>query len=261
MQQFAVEILADFPLFDNHAPVVDHAARQLEHFLIIGIRCIDRDVGVGPHSQVAFVRQPQHLRRGGPRNDGDFVECVFPSQIAQHAVFSDGRMYTFQHFFAARPVHEQGDDFRIGQKRAAVRMIGAHRDPPRVIDEQIPFEPNGPLQRVDAAFVFVRDWDDAAACFQFCIAREPLASVDFVQKVSQRPVAGHRRRFTEQHLPHVGREIGVGVEVVRESGHLGAKSALIIRIATVTVELDMRQMGSQPRERLHRAQSRLPVAR
>ena len=43
-------------------------------------------------------------------------------------------------------IHEQTDDSRIGEEGAAVGMVGGQHDPPGVLDDQVPFEANGPLQ-------------------------------------------------------------------------------------------------------------------
>ena len=111
---------------------------------------------------------------------------------------------------AVGPVHEQPDDLRVGQERAAVGVVGAHHDSPGILDQQVPFQPDRPLPGVDHARVLVFDRHDAAAGLHLGVAAEPLGLVDLAQVVAQRPVAGHARGLAEEHLADVDGEVGVG---------------------------------------------------
>ena len=69
----------------------------------------------------------------------------------------------------------------IRQERAAVGMVGANHDPPRVVDHQVPFQADRPLPGVNQAGVLVFDRRDAAACLELGVAAEPLALVDLLR--------------------------------------------------------------------------------
>ena len=97
------------------------------------------------------MRQPQHARRRRPGDDGDLVKRVLAVQVLEHRALQHTRMDALQHFLAVGAVHQQLHDLGIGQERAAVGVVGAHGDAPRVLDEQIPLQPDRPLQGVDEA--------------------------------------------------------------------------------------------------------------
>ena len=157
-------------------------------------------------------------------------------------------------------IHQQANDLRIGQERAAVGMVGAHHHSPRIVHQQIPFEPDGPLQRMHQRFVLVLDGRDAAARFHFGIAAEPLAAVDLRQEITQRSVARHAGRFAEQHLADVDRDVGVRVDVVGQRHHFAVERVFVAIAAAVAVKLDMRDVAAMTFQSLHRFQRRFPVA-
>ena len=60
-------------------------------------------------------------------------------------------------------VHEQADQPRVAEERAAVRVIGREDEPPRVTAQQEQLEPDPPLERVHIVLLAVGERDDAAA--------------------------------------------------------------------------------------------------
>ena len=170
------------------------------------------------------------------------------------------RWTLLEHVPAVRAVHQQANDLRVGQKRAAVRMIGAHHHAPRIVDQQIPFQPDRPLQRVDERLVAVLDRRDAAAGFHFGVAAEPLAFEDVGKVITERAVARHAGRFAEHHLADVDRDVLVRVDVLGQRQRLAVERVLVAFAAAVAVELDVRDVGAVAFEGLHRFERRLPVA-
>src|SRR5260370_6958090 len=203
MQRFAKEILADLAFFDHDFAALDDIARQLEHGFYIGARCVDRYIAVRAGAEVAFVFKPENAGRAGARADGDLVKRVFAVEVLEDAAFEHAPMNAFQRLLPVGPVHEQLPDFGIGQKGAAVGMVRAHGHAPWVLDEQVPFQANGPLQGVYEALVLVFDWHDAAAGFHFGVDVSPAMASDFVKIVAKRAVAGHRGGFAEKDLADI----------------------------------------------------------
>ena len=149
-------------------------------------------------------------------------------------------------------------------------MIGAHYDLPRIVDHQVPLQPDRPLQRVDEVFVLVLDRGNSATGFEFCIGAIPSLAADVLQKITQRTITCHAGRLSEQDLSHIDRNILVRVNILSQRADLGTQSLLLIHIAAVnasassssiTVKLNVSQVGFHPVDRLQRFQSRFPVAR
>ena len=89
---------------------------------------------------------------------------------------------------------------------------------------------------------------------------EQFATQELMQIVADLAVAGHAGGVAEQDLAHVDRKIAVLVDEVRELRNPGAKRALIVGPAAVTVKLDVREMGASAFKSLHGRQRRAPVA-
>ena len=111
-------------------------------------------------------------------------------------------------------IHQQADDLRVGQERPAVGMIGAHDHSPGIFDQQVPFQPDGPLQSMHQALVAVLDRRDATAGLQFRIDAEPLGAIDIVQIVTQRAVARHAGRLAKHDLSDVDGDVLVLVHIL-----------------------------------------------
>ena len=95
------------------------------------------------------------------------------SASVQRSVTCGGAL--LEHVAAVGAVHQQANDVRVGEERAAVGVVGAHDDAPRIFDQQIPLQADRPLQGVDERFVAVLDRRDAAAGFHFDVVAVPLA--------------------------------------------------------------------------------------
>ena len=76
MQRLSVSFFADLALLDDDPARLDDEARQLEHRLLVRVRRVDRDVGVGPRPEVSLVLQSQDSSRAGPGDDGDLRQRV-----------------------------------------------------------------------------------------------------------------------------------------------------------------------------------------
>ncbi len=63
--------LADLAVFDHDPAALDHVPRQLEHRLRVGVRRVDRDVGVGTGTEVVGVGKPVLIEKVG---EGAFDE-------------------------------------------------------------------------------------------------------------------------------------------------------------------------------------------
>ena len=65
----------------------------------------------------------------------------------------------------------------VGEERAAVGVVGAHADPPGVVDAEVPLQADGPLQGMDEVLVIVRDRDHAAAGFELDVTHVALSGL------------------------------------------------------------------------------------
>ena len=139
-------------------------------------------------------------------------------------------------------------------------MISAHRNPPRIVDQQIPFQTDGPLQCMHKAAITITDRHDTAATLEFHVTAEPAAAGDFVQVVPQRSIPGHAGGFTKHYLPDIHRQIRMAVHILGQLGHARTDGGLITEPTTITVKLDMRQVSSRSFHGFHGFQSRGPVA-
>ena len=74
--------LADLALLDDHAAGLDHEPRQLEHRLLVLVRRVDRDVGIGAGAEMPLVLEAQNLGRAAAGDDADLVERVLALQVA-----------------------------------------------------------------------------------------------------------------------------------------------------------------------------------
>ena len=72
----------------------DHVPRQLEHRLLVLVRRVDRDVGVGAGAEVALVLQAEDPGRAGAGDDGDFVQRVLAVRSASMRALADRRVDT-----------------------------------------------------------------------------------------------------------------------------------------------------------------------
>jgi hypothetical protein len=127
---------------------------------------------------VAFVPEPKDSGRARAGDDGDFVESVFAIQVGQGgALFYFGRAF-LEHISTIGAIHEQPNYLRVGEKRTAVGMIRAHYNAPRIFDQQIPFQADRPLERMDERVVAVLNRRDPAARFHFRVAAEPFSFED-----------------------------------------------------------------------------------
>src|SRR4051794_24880121 len=54
MERLAIGVLAELALVDDDSSGLDDVARQLEHRLLVLARRINRDIGIGPRSEVAL---------------------------------------------------------------------------------------------------------------------------------------------------------------------------------------------------------------
>ena len=130
-----------------------------------------------PGPRWPLLLEAQNPRRAGAGDDGDFVQRVFAVEVGERASAREpARVHVLSMSCAVGAVHQQADDLRIGQERAAVGMVGAHHHAPGVFDQQVPLQPDRPLQRMDERLVPVLDRRDAAAGFHFGVAAEPLAA-------------------------------------------------------------------------------------
>ena len=123
-------------------------------------------------------------------------------------------------------------------------MIGAHGNPPRIVDQQVPFETDRPLQRMNKTTVAVSDRNNATTAFQFHISAEPFPACDFMEIVPQRTIARHGCCFAEHNLPHVDGQQRMAVHMLGQCGNLRTERRLIIKTAAITVKLNMCQMSS-----------------
>ena len=98
---------------------------------------------------------------------------------------------------------------------------------------------------MDDALLLVGDRNDSAAGFHFRVAAVPLAASHFVQEVSERPIAGHRSRLSEQNLADVDGQVVVGVDVFGEFRDFRTEGPLVVGIAAVAVELHVSQMPAE----------------
>ena len=57
MQSLAQMIFSQVPFFDEYLAGFDHIPRNLKHEFLVLVRCVDRNVGIGPGPQVALVLQ------------------------------------------------------------------------------------------------------------------------------------------------------------------------------------------------------------
>src|SRR5262245_56793068 len=144
----------------------------------------------------------------------------------------------FDNLLAVAAIYEQADDLWISQKRTAVGMISAHHDPPGIAHQEIPLEPNGPLQRMHEALVLVLDGGDAAAGFHLGVGAEPLALIDVGEIVTERAVARHASRFAKEDLANIDGQIWMGVDVVGQRSNFAIERVFIRLAAAVAVELD-----------------------
>ena len=168
----------------------------------------------------------------------------------------------FERVGAQAPVHQQGDDLRVGQERAAVGVVGAQRDPPGVVDAEEPFQADRPLQGVDEVLVAVRDRHDAAAGLHLDVEVDPLPARQPGEEVPDRAVGRHARRLAEEDLADVDRHARVRVHVLGQRRPRREPNRLVFGSAgAVAVELDVRQVDAVAVERRERLQGRRRVAR
>ena len=156
-------------------------------------------------------------------------------------------------------VHEQADQPRVAEERAAVRVVGREHQPPRVAAEEEQLEPDAPLQRVHVVLLAVGERHDPAARLDLGVGVHPLAARDVAQQRGHRRVGGHRRGRPEHHLPDVGAELGMGAEVLRDLRRARARPPA--GPAAVGVELEVREVRAPALERAQRVERRAPVAR
>ena len=102
-----------------------------------------------PDAEVALVAQPEQARRPGARDDRDLLERVLAIEVVEQ----DGALHRLlvdaaDLLVAELAVHEQADEARIAEERAAVGVVGGQHEPPRVAAEQEQLEADAPLQRV-----------------------------------------------------------------------------------------------------------------
>ena len=153
-------------------------------------------------------------------------------------------------------VHQQADQARIAQERAAVGVVGREHEPPRVAAEQEQLQADPPLQRVHVVALAVGERDDPAAGLDLGVGVDPAAVGDLAQDSRDRGVGGHRRRRAEHHLPDVGAELRVRIEVLGELGRAGGHP----RSPAVGVELDVGEVRPAALERVQRVERRAEVA-
>ena len=130
--------------------------------------------------------------------------------------FADSRRQGRDDLAAIGAVHQEADDLGVGEERSAVGMVSAHRDPPRIVDAEIPLQPDGPLPGVDQARVLVFDRRDAAAGLLLDVIAVPLRPVQPAQVIADRPVGGHPHRPAEDDLADVHGQVRMRVEVIGE---------------------------------------------
>ena len=94
-------------------------------------------------------------------------------------------------------------------------MIGAHHHAPRIFDQQVPLQADRPLQGVDqrSCCLYLIGAMPQPASISIS-AENHLRAVDVAEVIAQRSVAGHARRFAEQHLADVDGEVRVRVDVL-----------------------------------------------
>src|SRR4051794_40711037 len=87
-------------------------------------------------------------RRAG--DDRDLVERVLAIEPLGQGGAADRLLVGAAHLVLAEgAVHQQADQLRIGEERAAVWMIGREHQLPRILAEQEQLQPDPPLQSVD----------------------------------------------------------------------------------------------------------------
>ena len=151
-----------------------------------------------------MVGQAEHPGRAGPGDDGDLGEASIRATGRpgrDRARTRSGSRPSASRAVAA--VHQQGDDLRVGEERAAVGVVGAQGDLPGVVDAQEPLQADRPLQGVDGVLVLVGDRHDAAAGLQLDVVAEPLPAGDPVEVLADRPVGRHARGLAEDDLADV----------------------------------------------------------
>ncbi len=137
-------------------------------------------------------------------------------------------------------------------------MVGGEHHLPRVLTQQEQLQPDAPLQGVDVAARAIPVGDDSAPGLHLGVVVEPLAPVDVAQDGGQRPIGGHRHRRPEHDLADIGRELGMGGEVIEQLGRPGAK--LPPGPPAVAVKLQMGEVRLASRQRAHRLKRRVGVA-
>ena len=261
VDQFAIGVGLNLAVVDDHFAPMDHIPRQFEHPLHVDFGLVDRDVGIGSGAEVPLVLETEDPGRGGAGDDGDFVERVLAGEVAQAALLADCSRDTVEHVLPEPAVHQQGDDLRIGEERAAVGMIGAHRHPPGVVAQAGTTPGRSPIAGHGRAICrgYLIGTMPQPASISVSDA-EPLAMKDLMQVVAERAVAGHGGRFAEHHLADVDREVRVPVDIVGQSGTRLVKRRLVVGAAAVAVKLNVRDVAAVPFQGLHRVERGRPVA-
>ena len=148
----------------------------------------------------------------------------------------------------------------IRQERAAVGVVGAHHDPPGIVDHQVPFQPDRPLPGVDQARVLVFDRHDAATGLHSVSLLIPFRLVDLAQVIADRAVAGHAGGLAEDDLADVDRQVGVRIDILGQRRDPRRKRLFVAVAAAIAVELDVGQMPAMALQELHRLERGRPVA-
>ena len=153
-------------------------------------------------------------------------------------------------------VHQQADQPRVAEERAAVRVVGREHEPPRVAAQQEQLEPDAPLQRVHVVLLAVGERHDPAAGLDLGVGVHPLAAGDVAQHArtpARRRSSSWRR--PEHHLADVGAELGMRAEVLGELRRARARPPA--GPAAVGVELEVREVGAAALQRAQRVERRV----
>ena len=123
-------------------------------------------------------------RRAGARagDDRDLVERVLAVEPVGQRGAPDRPLVCAAHLVLAEgTVHQQADQLRVGQERAAVGVVGGQHHLPGIAAQQEQLEPDSPLQGVDVVAGPVGVGHDPAPGLDLGVVVDPLAAVEVAE--------------------------------------------------------------------------------
>src|SRR5574337_725065 len=158
--------------------------------------------------------------QAGFGDDGDLIQGILTVKRRQDGLGHHTLMNTLQHLIPERFVHEQPDNPGIEVERTAVGMIGGEEYPPRITNQEEELQSDGPLQGVHIVIFSIGVRDDTAPRLDLDVLVVPFILAELVQPVLPRAVRRDGGGVAEDNLADVRRDIGMGVDILRNLDRL-----------------------------------------